>query len=438
MAIPVSIALFWYNLKSGFGDEDVENQLDVTDSRIRKQETILELPPEIGSSQLSIFHCYPDQTMVSIEESLRKKDGTLNLKGKTLATPDEFEMLKTFLLSLNKKFSLKVLNLDYCDLTDEKLEKLIPLMIKFQKVTLNGSQKISSQGWDNLGQAIKTSGCKLRKLELKIASKDDDAKMKLRRDILLEEFKPSTMTTHDALQKIASFLPYLEEVHLDDIFNDNKILSELQKYTDVLNLNKSPNNLLLAWQTVAKNILETQGSQLKLQTLSLSGCAINDEIMEALAPALVKIKNVHLGHNPISVQGWQHLEKALKTSYSSNDNVALTHLSVKNEQKSNDKMVVGNNAKYLHCQDMEQFAKICVHLEEVDLSGQVEIGHEGWDIFFEKLKEIQNSKLKNLNLKSCKVKSEGLNYLKFAHPGLKLEHDCSLDSTSISGGKWCC
>ena len=66
LAIPVSIALFWYNLKSGFGDEDVENQLDVTDSRIRKQETILELPPEIGSSQLSIFHCYPDQTMVSI------------------------------------------------------------------------------------------------------------------------------------------------------------------------------------------------------------------------------------------------------------------------------------------------------------------------------------------------------------------------------------
>ena len=57
-------SLHW--LKSGFGDEDVENQLDVTDSRIRKQETILELPPEIGSSQLSIFHCYPDQTMVSI------------------------------------------------------------------------------------------------------------------------------------------------------------------------------------------------------------------------------------------------------------------------------------------------------------------------------------------------------------------------------------
>ena len=96
------------------------------------------------------------------EESLRKKDGTLNLKGKTLATPDEFEMLKTFLLSLNKKFSLKVLNLDYCDLTDEKLEKLITLMIKFQKVTLNGSQKISSQGWEILGQAIKTSGTQIQ------------------------------------------------------------------------------------------------------------------------------------------------------------------------------------------------------------------------------------------------------------------------------------
>ena len=101
-------------------------------------------------------------------------------------------------------------------------------------------------------------------------------------------------------------------------------------------------------------------------------------------------------------------------------------------------MMVGNNSKYLHCQDMEQFAKICVHLEEVDLSGQVEIGHEGWDIFFQKLFENHASKLKNLKLKSCKVKSEALNQLKFGHPGLKLEHDCSLDSASISGRKWCC
>ena len=427
LVIPVSIWLFWYNLKSGFQDQDVENQLDQPDGSFNTQESIEELPLEImGTSLISIFQNYPEHTMVSIEENLHK-NGTISLKGKTLITPEEFDTFKTSLRSLNKKFKLKLLDLDHCDLTDEKLEKLIPLLVKFEKVTLNGSQKISNQGWHNFGTAIKqeigtSSGCKLKKLELKIAAKDDEARMKLRREILLEELKSSTLTAHDALQNIASFLPYLEEVHLDDIFNDNKLL-DLQKF-DVFN--KSPNHVLNAWQVVANSIKDCPA--LKLQTLSLSGCAINDEVMEYLAPALVRIKKVCLGHNPINGQGWQHLEKALSGNH------ALTHLSVQSLQTP-DKMKIGYDAKYLHCQDMDQFAQVCGHLEDVDLSGQVEIGHEGWEIFFGKLDENPDFKLKNLKLKNCRVDSEAFKSLISAHPGLKLDHD---DSASTSKQKCFC
>ncbi len=35
------------------------------------------------------------------------------------------------------------------------------------------------------------------------------------------------------------------------------------------------------------------------------GCSINDEILGILSPALVRIKMVHLGRNPITHAGWQ-------------------------------------------------------------------------------------------------------------------------------------
>ena len=90
------------------------------------------------------------------------------------------------LLSLNrKKYPLKILKLDSCDITgnpmysrsldpkklyeifnessttlrrhiccfsslDEKLAKLAPLIAKFEKVTLNGSQKMTAVGWEEV------------------------------------------------------------------------------------------------------------------------------------------------------------------------------------------------------------------------------------------------------------------------------------------------
>ena len=54
-------------------------------------------------------------------------------------TADELEVFSMLLLSLNrKKYPLKVLNLDNCDLTDEKLVRL--LFISFPKVAFTLGQ----------------------------------------------------------------------------------------------------------------------------------------------------------------------------------------------------------------------------------------------------------------------------------------------------------
>ncbi len=66
-------------------------------------------------------------------------------------TADEFDVFAMLLLSLNrKKHPLKLLILDNCDITDDKLEKLTPLLVKFEKVTLNGSQKMTAAGKHSL------------------------------------------------------------------------------------------------------------------------------------------------------------------------------------------------------------------------------------------------------------------------------------------------
>ncbi len=65
------------------------------------------------------------------------------------------QVFSMLLLSLNRKrFPLRTLTLDNCDLTDEKLVKLSPLIVKFERATLNGSQKMTAVGWDRLGATI--------------------------------------------------------------------------------------------------------------------------------------------------------------------------------------------------------------------------------------------------------------------------------------------
>ena len=169
-----------------------------------------------------MFKCYPEITLAYFQANL-EKDGHIDLSKHGEITYDEFDVFAKTILSLNrKKYPLKNLILDNCDLTNEKLEALAPLMVKFQHVTLNGSQKILSFGYCNLGKAIREPGCKMTKLELKI-SKNDENTMRLRREILLEELKGMTMTA-DSLSQVALFMPHLKEVYLGAVHKLRKAI----------------------------------------------------------------------------------------------------------------------------------------------------------------------------------------------------------------------
>ena len=316
------------------------------------------------------------------EGERERSRGTARLCGTTL-----------FIQNAGPKFHRLFQILDNCDITDEKLMKLSPLIIKFEKVSLNGSQKMTALGWERLSTNIcsPASHSKIRELQLKIAKNDDDV-IRFRREVLLEELKGSSMTA-DSLIKIASFIPRLERVDLDDIFSDLSFLDMIKSRSE---------NFAEAWKEVASSFINCPISKRKLRFFSLPGCAISDEILSILGPALVRIKTVRLGRNPITHQGWQYFKNCFVDAASCHE-VALTHLSVSAAGDS--------GARLMHAATMDHLAPhVFPFLEELDLSGQCELGAEGWTALCNGIRmaaENGDLKLKSLVLERCKIKAEG-------------------------------
>ena len=96
------------------------------------------------------------QSLYNFISTLDKCDGEINLSNHANVTDNEFFNFSMSMLSLNKKHQFNKLILDNCNLSDESLIQLCRLIIKFEKVTLNGAQKITRDGWKHLAEAIKT------------------------------------------------------------------------------------------------------------------------------------------------------------------------------------------------------------------------------------------------------------------------------------------
>ena len=160
---------------------------------------------------------------------------------------------------------------------------------------------------------------------------------------------------------------------------------------------------------------------------------------------------VHLGRNPITTKGWEEfknhfLDEDAATGAGQGTNAkiiyfkhnifiisysmlafsslflflllggaALTHLSLNSLTDSSPgaghlaNKSTRNNL-LLHPTGMQHLSKILPRLEEVDLSGQCDIGLDGWGFFIQSLKQCKEQgislKLKKLRLRGCKMKEE--------------------------------
>ena len=142
--------------------------------------------------------------------------------------------------------------------------------------------------------------------------------------------------------------------------------------------------------------------------LSLPGCAISDDVLLILAPALVRIEMIHLGRNPITSQGWEFFKNCFTDESSVGGEAKLQHLSINLLTESGN--TASGSVKYIHPVGMEHLSHVLPYLEEVDLSGQSEVGPEGWahlaaglTTAHERGKAIN---LRLLKLEGCKIREE--------------------------------
>ena len=287
--------------------------------------------------------------MSKIQAAMLKHNGRVNLSKMINIEKSEFQYFKMTMLSINhKKYPLKKLMLNDCELTDGKFSALVPLICKFKWVILNGTQKIGISGWTTFQEYLIKHGCKIEKLELKIAKTEASA-MQLGR-------------------KMEDFVEDLEEIATDQ-----------------------------------------------------AGWEVNDKVMEFLAPALARIKEVHLGQTAITEKGWATLKneikkhEAMQTVLGTPNKLAILNLSLMSRQN------VKGEIKYIQPSHMRELSNVLIQMEEVNLAGQQLIGGEapnpekstekletGWQIFERIVKEsdIGNLRLKSLDVRNCGIDTD--------------------------------
>ena len=151
-------------------------------------------------------------------------------------TPSELNhFTKTVFSLIQKRHHLKKISLNDCALNDDQLDELIPLLCKFDWVTLNGYQKISVYGWTTLSTNLAKVGCKINRLELKITKHEDtnNARKTLKG---IEELiqKPDCQINDKAIIALApgkdlvemDYTPNMLSVEIKDVYLQSKSKSK--------------------------------------------------------------------------------------------------------------------------------------------------------------------------------------------------------------------
>ena len=151
-------------------------------------------------------------------------------------TPSELNhFTKTVFSLIQKRHHLKKISLNDCALNDDQLNELIPLLCKFDWVTLNGYQKISVYGWTTLSTNLAKVGCKINRLELKITKHEDtnNARKTLKG---IEELiqKPDCQINDKAIKALApgkdlvemDYTPNFLSVEFKDVYLQSKSKSK--------------------------------------------------------------------------------------------------------------------------------------------------------------------------------------------------------------------
>ena len=390
LSLPLMILLVLYNV---FGNCRNIVDRNLVDNDEFMDRDIEDLPPEIDSIENLIFSCDPKLTLRKVQGDLADRE-TLDLSGKPEMSVEELENITVLLLSLNpRRYKMRELNLDDSRLTDEKMQSLAPLIVRFHTVKIGGKQDYGERGLqelriymegiqgtvnecseDEIVPLVKSEKIMLRRLEIK-QSKSRIGVTDL--TWVNEEVKGIENEDEKALMtnELANMIPYLNTLVLDGFLRE----SVVKPVNSMIGRNKE-NSLWQLWQKL--NFVD------HMEKLSLRDCDINDRIILKCLTGISNIRTVDLSGNPgITHIGWKGLADTLRLR---RQKKRLIHLIYQQEGAKN---VIDDSSG-------QQLSDMFQHLHRIDLQ-RCTISDGAVRHFIEALSDSDSSSLDRVDLTDC-------------------------------------
>ena len=390
LSLPLMILLVLYNV---FGNCRNIVDRNLVDNDEFMDRDIEDLPPEIDSIENLIFSCDPKLTLRKVQGDLADRE-TLDLSGKPEMSVEELENITVLLLSLNpRRYKMRELNLDDSRLTDEKMQSLAPLIVRFHTVKIGGKQDYGERGLqelrlymegiqgtvndcseDEIVPLVKSEKIMLRRLEIK-QSKSRIGVTDL--TWVNEEVKGIENEDEKALMtnELANMIPYLNTLILDGFLRE----SVVKPVNSMIGRNKE-NSLWQLWQKL--NFVD------HMEKLSLRDCDINDRIILKCLTGISNIRTVDLSGNPgITHIGWKGLADTLRLRRQKKRLISLIY------QQEGAKNVIDDSSG-------QQLSDMFQHLHRIDLQ-RCTISDGAVRHFIEALSDSDSSSMDRVDLTDC-------------------------------------
>ena len=341
-----------------------------TASFVRKEEasdlTCLQHAPSLKKTRLEedhvFFEKYPQFTYRAVKDSLRLAKGVLSfklsdgvqLKGSFGRTEVEY-LIKSILILDRDIYPLNHLNLDNCALYDDDLNLLLPLMVHFRKVSLNGGQMIGKDGtgsWkllaDKVIKSAKEGILKLEHLELRLMPTGTSKHARFQ-----------TKLCADSLMEVGRCFYLLKSVDLTGMTTFRREIVPPGRASGGVVANE------------ARHLYAKFKAIFSLEELCLANCGIDGDLLEStgddngersIGSQLVRMRKVVLNNNPIGNKGCTVLRKNVLAAHEGGF-LKLTTLSLALDPKP------PRNVFSIGDDGMNELMKLALHLTELDVSG---------------------------------------------------------------------
>ena len=300
----------------------------------------------------------------------------LELQGNSKMSSESMKYISDVLMQSieeNNKYNLDVINISYCDLTDQHIEYLQPCIPYLESLNISGNKRISSKSMEYISDVLIRTfethhSCDLKGLEIRYCH-----------------------LTDKHLEYLHPCIPYFENLNIG---SNREMSSKSMEYICYV---------------IMKNMEINKFCNLKV--MEISNCDLTDEHVKCLHNCIPYIENLILsGNGKMSFISMKYISDAL--------------MNVIKEEIDTSKACKLQRIDLSFCNLTDQhieYLQPCIpYLENLSISGNTFVSFQGMKYISDALIQVKNScNLKVLNVSHCDLYDNAIDMMEPCFPYLK-------------------